>query len=209
MDYLEFREDGTVWGLMTWPPDGGDKIRLNKTTRYRLRGDNQLEITGSCRHQDPCTGVYTLTRTGDSLKITDGSRVLNLQWVGPPAETVPPPAPGPSPSPTPVAETPLSPGDALLFVAGGIQLLDVATGQTEPLVGSGLAGCCPRWSPNRQQVAFSIGAGMDKGIYVVDAEGGAPRLLMSRRRTEGDSPPWQPVWSPDGRYLAVGDGDYI
>jgi hypothetical protein len=31
MDYVEFRDDGTVLGLMEWPPDSGTEIRLNKT----------------------------------------------------------------------------------------------------------------------------------------------------------------------------------
>jgi len=104
MDYIEFREDGAALGLMTWPPDSAsDDIRLNKTGRYTLTGANQIEFVGSCRHQDPCTGVYTLTRTADTLKIADAGRALNLRWVGPPAQTLPLPAPGPAPSPTPAA----------------------------------------------------------------------------------------------------------
>jgi len=101
MDYLEFRDDGTVWGLMRWPPGDGDEIRLNKMAQYTLRGENRIEFVGSCRHQDPCTDVYTLTRTAGTLQIFDGSNTLTLQWVAPPAKTLPPPAPGPAPSPRP------------------------------------------------------------------------------------------------------------
>ncbi len=101
MDYLEFRADGTVLALMRWPPDGGEEIRLNKTTQYTLRGDNQIQFEGSCRHEDPCTGVYTVTRTADTLRIFDDSGALNLQWVAPPAEIPPPAVEGPAPSPTP------------------------------------------------------------------------------------------------------------
>jgi hypothetical protein len=36
MDYVEFRQEGIVWGLVNWPPDGGNEIRLNVTGQYAL-----------------------------------------------------------------------------------------------------------------------------------------------------------------------------
>ncbi|MCP4524986.1 MAG: hypothetical protein GY833_03580 [Aestuariibacter sp.] len=101
MDYVEFREDGTVWGLMQWPPDIGSDIRLNKTAEYSLVGERQIEFVGACRHQDPCTGIYTATLKGDELQIFDTEGRLELKLVGPPSEDLPPTVVGPSPSPTP------------------------------------------------------------------------------------------------------------
>jgi hypothetical protein len=101
MDYIEFREDGTVWALMEWPPDVGGDIRLNKTAEYSLVGEHRIEFVGACRHQYPCTGIYTVTLEGDELQIFDMEGKLELKWVGPPSKGPPPTVVGPSPSPTP------------------------------------------------------------------------------------------------------------
>jgi hypothetical protein len=101
MDYVEFRDDGTVWALMEWPPDDGSDIRLNKTAEYSRIGKHQIELVGPCRHQGPCTGVYTTTLKGDALQIFDTEGKLELKRVGPPSEGLPPTVVGPSPSPTP------------------------------------------------------------------------------------------------------------
>lgn len=105
MDYLEFREDGTVLALVKWPPDVGSDIRLNKTASYSLVGEHQIEFVGACRHQDPCTGVYTTTLKGDKLEIFDTDGILTLMRVGPPGGNLPPTIVGPSASPTPVGLT--------------------------------------------------------------------------------------------------------
>jgi hypothetical protein len=101
MDYVEFREDGTVWGLMQWPPDVGSEIRLNKTAEYSLVGEHQIEFVGACRHQDSCTGSYTATLEGDELQIFNVEGRLELERVGPPSEDLPPTVVGPSPSSIP------------------------------------------------------------------------------------------------------------
>jgi len=101
MDYIEFREDGTVWALMQWPPDVGSDIRVNKTAEYSLVGEYQIEFVGACRHQDPCTGSYTATLKGDELQIFDAEGRLVLKRAGPPSEDLPPTVVGPSPSSTP------------------------------------------------------------------------------------------------------------
>ena len=105
MDYLEFREDGTVLALVKWPPGVGRDVRLNKTARYSLVGERQVEFVGACRYQDPCTGAYTMTLRGDRLHVFDSDGMLALVRVGPPSKDLPPTIVGPSPSPTPaVAE---------------------------------------------------------------------------------------------------------
>ncbi len=58
----------------------------------------------------------------------------------------------------------------------------------------------PRWSPDGKFIAFSEWfAGEHHAIYVVPAEGGQPRLLLS-----GPFEPADPTWSPDSRYIAYG-----
>jgi len=101
MDYVEFREDGTVLALMQWPPDIGSDIKLNTTAEYSLVGERQIEFVGACRYQNPCIGVYTATLKEDELQIFDAEGRLELKWVGPPSEDLPPTVVGPSPSPTP------------------------------------------------------------------------------------------------------------
>ena len=103
LDYVEFRDDGSVLGLLDWPPDGGTVVRLNATAEYRLLGEDQIEFVGACRHRDPCAGVYTIEWKDAGLRIyhEDGDLVLTL--VGPPSDELPEPIPGPMASPTPAA----------------------------------------------------------------------------------------------------------
>jgi len=56
----------------------------------------------------------------------------------------------------------------------------------------------PRWSPDGRFLAF-MEWGVQKKIYLVSADGGAPMLLLS-----GDFQPGDPSWSPDGKYLVYG-----
>jgi hypothetical protein len=101
MDYVEFREDGEVWALMVEPTGTGSDIGLNKTGAYSLVGEDRIEFAGACRHQDPCTGAYTLTLNGDDAQIFDEGGRLELKRAGPPSSAPPPPVVGPSASATP------------------------------------------------------------------------------------------------------------
>ena len=101
MDYLEFREDGTVLALVKWPPEVGSDIRLNKTAKYSRLGEHQIEFIGACRYQDPCIGVYIATLRGDRLRISDADGELTLMRVGPLGQDLQSTIVGPSPSPTP------------------------------------------------------------------------------------------------------------
>ena len=53
----------------------------------------------------------------------------------------------------------------------------------------------PRWSPDGRFIAFTEW-GVQRKIYLVSADGGAPMLLLS-----GDFQPADPGWSPDGKFL--------
>jgi Tol biopolymer transport system component/DNA-binding SARP family transcriptional activator len=73
----------------------------------------------------------------------------------------------------------------------------VRGGRAVPLT-DGLPGSQrrPQWSPDGSQIAFQA----DRAIYLVDALGGAARVLVRPRREDG----WvaYPAWSPDGRTVA-------
>jgi eukaryotic-like serine/threonine-protein kinase len=65
---------------------------------------------------------------------------------------------------------------------------------TYPPVSAGL----PRWSPDGTQIAYmGTQAGKPWKIYLISAQGGAPRQLLSGPSSEGD-----PAWSADGKKLA-------
>ncbi len=99
MDVIEFRPDGTVLGLMFWPPDSRAELRLNKTAEYRLLEDGRMEIVGSCRHEDPCGGVYDLSLSGESLRLFNDSDEMQLKRSGPATQGTVPRVIGPVPTP--------------------------------------------------------------------------------------------------------------
>jgi Tol biopolymer transport system component/plastocyanin len=61
----------------------------------------------------------------------------------------------------------------------------------------------PAWSPDGQQIAFTLESGTAGGeLYVMDIATGTARKLL-------DHPGWDdidPAWSPDGRYIAFASG---
>jgi len=56
----------------------------------------------------------------------------------------------------------------------------------------------PKWSPDGRLIAF-MEWNLQRKIYLVSADGGAPMLLLS-----GDFEPADPGWSPDGKFLVYG-----
>jgi len=68
--------------------------------------------------------------------------------------------------------------------------------------------CCPRWSPDRQEIAFAIRWGMYHGVYVMNADGTDLKRLAYIRRNDGDRPPLAPVWSEDSQRIDFVYGVY-
>jgi len=58
----------------------------------------------------------------------------------------------------------------------------------------------PTWSPDGKKIAYNHRQGDDRGIYILDLETGASRLL--RRFCE------RPVWFSDGVHIATGSFDF-
>lgn len=59
--------------------------------------------------------------------------------------------------------------------------------------------CCPAWSPDGTQLAFTRIAADEYGIYIVSAKGGAPRKIShdDPRKKRGEL-----AWTPDGKAIA-------
>jgi Tol biopolymer transport system component len=67
---------------------------------------------------------------------------------------------------------------------------------TYPPVAAGL----PRWSPDGTQIVYlDVRPGQISKIFIIPAEGGSAREVLSETRTQTD-----PVWSPDGSKLIIG-----
>jgi Tol biopolymer transport system component len=69
----------------------------------------------------------------------------------------------------------------------------------------------PDWAPNGKTIAYQSGSNTsldydsaDEEIWTVPATGGAPVRL-----THDNRPQLQPSWSPDGRWIAFGDGGNV
>jgi Tol biopolymer transport system component len=66
----------------------------------------------------------------------------------------------------------------------------------------------PRWSPDGKEIAFySNQPGKPSRIYLVSADGAAPRELISD--SESQQPQADPVWSPDGNSIAFGSSSMV
>jgi Tol biopolymer transport system component/DNA-binding winged helix-turn-helix (wHTH) protein len=61
----------------------------------------------------------------------------------------------------------------------------------------------PRWSPDGTQIAFmAVGPWRRDSIYIVPADGGSPRRLISN----ADGRQSDPTWSPDGKKILFASG---
>jgi hypothetical protein len=167
-------------------------------------------------------GIYDRASGQRLTTETGGSEVaLTAIEIGvSPAETSPPAA---MPTPALSATSPGEPGidstdspippnneSKIVFASNSmIYTIDADDGELTPVAQvEGEMLCCPRWSPDRQQIGFGIGGGNYFGVYVVNADGSELKILTYVRRTDGDSPPLVPVWSQDGHQLEIVRGTY-
>jgi TolB protein len=99
--------------------------------------------------------------------------------------------PGWSPDGTKVAFTSYKSGNPDLYV------FDLNTNEMTPVVRKGTLVTGAAFSPNGKQLAFSMSEGEGSQIWVVNADGSAPRRITNDAYGINSSP----AWSPDGNRL--------
>jgi Tol biopolymer transport system component len=76
-----------------------------------------------------------------------------------------------------------------------LQAMNLATGETRRVTETDAVQ--PNWSPHGDRIAYwGIQSGGQRDIWTVGAHGGAPIQVTSDSALD-----WNPIWSPDGRYL--------
>ena len=96
---------------------------------------------------------------------------------------------------------------------GELWIIDVRTGTTKALVQAGKGGpdfgrgsdsVQPSWSPHGQRIAFwGVSEAGRRDIWTIDPNANAPKATVVRV-TNDPALHWNPVWSPDGKYLYYG-----
>jgi Tol biopolymer transport system component len=79
-----------------------------------------------------------------------------------------------------------------------IWIVNTATGQKRQLTGESIGDAAqPHWSPSGARIAYwSKRKGGQRDLWTIPAAGGTPVAV-----TDDAAFDWNPVWSPDGRYL--------
>jgi serine/threonine protein kinase len=127
-------------------------------------------------------GIFVMGATGESVKRLTNSGA-NPSWSPDQKEIVY--------STESVGTNPLSRG-----VGARLWVVNVGTGVTRQLTETD--GVQPNWSPNGQRIAFWAipEGGSQRDIWTIPAEGGKPVQVTNDAAVD-----WNPVWSPDGRYI--------
>jgi Tol biopolymer transport system component len=78
-----------------------------------------------------------------------------------------------------------------------LRVVNVANGEWRQIdIGPGRDAVQPAWSPNGARIAYWGLRSTHRDIWTVVARGGEPVAV-----TNDDATDWNPVWSPDGKYL--------
>ncbi len=81
-----------------------------------------------------------------------------------------------------------------------IWILDVESGKQRKLFENDGPDSTPRWSPDGKQIAFLTRDVNEIGqadLDVIPAEGGTPRMVVSRTGVQAEAP----TWTPDGKFI--------
>src|SRR5262249_857036 len=83
---------------------------------------------------------------------------------------------------------------------GELWVVAIATGQKRRLIGGApIDAVQPSWSPHGQRLAYwGLRAGGQRDIWTIASSGDPASIVAVTNDVALD---WNPVWSPDGRYL--------
>ena len=136
-------------------------------------------------------GIFVMGATGESVR-----RLTNFGFN---------PSWSPDGSKIAVATQPMELQPQALPAFSAIEIVDVRTGARRVLVSVADNGLQPSWSPHGDRIAYwgvTIAAGQ-RDLYTVDARAADPKPTIVP--VTHDRPlDWNPVWSPDGKYLYFG-----
>jgi Tol biopolymer transport system component len=127
-------------------------------------------------------GLFVMGRTGDAVKrITDTG--FNPAW-------------SPSGEEIVFGEDGVNFNPQLRGRVSGLSIVNVATGEKRRITAGDAVQ--PQWSPHGYRIAYWASRGGQRDIATIPAAGGEPVFL-----TDDTALDWNPIWSPDGQYLAV------
>jgi serine/threonine protein kinase len=166
---------------------------INLTKRCAL-GDSQpsMSADGSqIAYRSECDGggIFVMGATGESARRVTGN-CFNPSW-SPDSKRI-------ACATETVNFTPTSRGQM-----SELWVVDVATGQRRMILEQDAVQ--PNWSPNGYRIAYwgMVGESARRDIFTIDPNAEDPSKTISRV-TNDTAVDWNPVWSPDGRYLYYG-----
>ena len=198
-----------IKGYPSLSPDGKSFIYTNETEDgtdiflLRIGGKNPVNLTADTKADDwmgayspdgkliafrssrKPAGIYVMEETGENVR-----RVADLGFH---------PSWSPDGKQIVVSDRASDVSTGHLVPNSSLWMIDVETGNKKMLETKGDA-IQPSWSPNGQRIAFwFIKDGSLGELATIPADGGEPVIIA-----ENDAMDWNPIWSPDGKFIYFG-----
>jgi dipeptidyl aminopeptidase/acylaminoacyl peptidase len=221
------RFDGTEDRQITFSQDSESSPRWSPDGKY-------LSFTSSRPGKARGNQVWLLDRSGgEAMQLTElKGRLQGYEWspdskrlalvIGDPdPEAEPTPSPQPGATATPRVPKPIVidryrfKQDVQGYLLSGrhsyIHLFEIASRKLDRLTNSKWDESSPSWSPDGKLIAFTSNHGDDPDrdpsaqVFVADAKAGAIEKQLTSATSRGGR--GRPEWSPDGKWLALLEGD--
>jgi serine/threonine protein kinase len=205
-DNLQITESPWVEGYPSLSPDGQNIIFASESSNdrnifvQRVGGKNPINLTPDSKENDTMptfspdgkfiafrsernpSGIYVMGATGENVRhVSDMG--FHPSWSHDGKKIV-------------VSTRAAAVHTVHTVPNSALYVLDVAT-QAKARIETGGDAIMPSWSPNGHRIAFWFVADGKLGeIATVPANGGKPVTVASDEASD-----WNPVWSPDGKYL--------